>query len=109
LGIVYVADRENSRIQLFTDAGIFVGEWTDVARPCQVFIDRAGWRNLMCRRPLQITVGDMNVSQFIDLFHRWILFAHQVIHFGRNICDARKPKCAVCPIDPVCYAKDKQA
>jgi DNA-binding beta-propeller fold protein YncE len=42
-GTVYVADRENSRIQLFTDAGKYIGEWTDVARPCQLFIDRAGW------------------------------------------------------------------
>jgi len=41
-GTVYVADRENSRVQLFTGQGDFVGEWTDVARPCQVFIDRAG-------------------------------------------------------------------
>jgi hypothetical protein len=23
----------------------------------------------------------------------WILFSHQVIHFRRNICEARKPKC----------------
>jgi endonuclease III len=38
---------------------------------------------------------------------RWILFSHQVIHFGRNICVARKPRCAECPLDPVCYAKDK--
>lgn len=42
-GTVYVADRENSRIQLFTDAGIYAGEWTDVARPCQIFIASAGW------------------------------------------------------------------
>jgi DNA-binding beta-propeller fold protein YncE len=41
-GTVYVADRENSRIQLFTGAGVYQGEWTDVARPCQVFIDRQG-------------------------------------------------------------------
>jgi DNA-binding beta-propeller fold protein YncE len=41
-GTVYVADRENSRIQLFTPEGKFLGEWTDVARPCQVFIDRMG-------------------------------------------------------------------
>jgi DNA-binding beta-propeller fold protein YncE len=40
-GIVYVADRENSRIQLFTPAGGFLAEWTDVARPCQIFIDCA--------------------------------------------------------------------
>ncbi len=38
---------------------------------------------------------------------KWILFAHQVIHFGRQICVARKPRCASCPLDAVCYAKDK--
>jgi endonuclease-3 len=38
---------------------------------------------------------------------RWILFSHQVIHFGRQICVARKPKCNRCPLDPVCYAADK--
>jgi DNA-binding beta-propeller fold protein YncE len=38
-GIVYVADRENSRIQLFAPDGAYLSEWTDVARPCQVFID----------------------------------------------------------------------
>ena len=38
---------------------------------------------------------------------RWILFSHQVIHFGRQICIARKPRCADCPLDSICYAKDK--
>jgi endonuclease III len=38
---------------------------------------------------------------------KWILFSHQVIHFGRQICIARKPRCANCPLDPLCYAKDK--
>ena len=37
-GTVYVADRENSRIQLFTPRGEYLSEWTDVARPCQVFV-----------------------------------------------------------------------
>lgn len=41
-GTVFVADRENSRIQLFTPKGEFVSEWTDLARPSQVFIDRDG-------------------------------------------------------------------
>jgi len=36
---VYVADRGNSRIQLFTPEGEFLTEWTDIARPCQLFID----------------------------------------------------------------------
>ncbi len=42
-GIVYVADRENCRLQLFSSDGVYQREWTDVARPCQVFIDKAGW------------------------------------------------------------------
>lgn len=43
----------------------------------------------------------------IILQNRWILFSHQVIHHGRNLCVARKPKCADCPIEPVCHAEDK--
>lgn len=38
---------------------------------------------------------------------RWIQFSHQVIHFGRELCQARKPKCSACPIERDCYAKDK--
>jgi len=41
-GIVYAADRENSRIQRFTLDGRFIDQWRDVVRPCEVFIDREG-------------------------------------------------------------------
>lgn len=37
----------------------------------------------------------------------WIVFSHQLIHHGRNLCMARKPSCAECPLNPICYAKDK--
>jgi len=40
---------------------------------------------------------------------RWILFSHQMIQHGRALCQARKPRCAECLLDPVCYAKDKTA
>jgi DNA-binding beta-propeller fold protein YncE len=39
---VYVADRENSRLQLFSADGDFIDEWTDLARPSQVAFDAAG-------------------------------------------------------------------
>ncbi len=38
---------------------------------------------------------------------RWVLFSHQIIHHGRALCVARKPLCWKCPLDPICYAKDK--
>ncbi|MCC7176031.1 MAG: endonuclease III [Bryobacterales bacterium] len=38
---------------------------------------------------------------------RWILFSHQMILHGRTLCPARRPRCAECPLDPVCFAKDK--
>ncbi len=38
---------------------------------------------------------------------RWILFSHQIIEHGRALCQARKPLCAECRLDPICYAKDK--
>ena len=38
---------------------------------------------------------------------RWIQLSHELIHHGRNICDARKPKCAACPLEQLCHAPDK--
>lgn len=40
---------------------------------------------------------------------RWILFSHQLIHFGRGICVARRPKCAECPLNSLCSSPDKTA
>jgi endonuclease-3 len=33
---------------------------------------------------------------------RWTLFSHQLIHHGRRVCVARKPRCAVCPLIELC-------
>ncbi len=38
---------------------------------------------------------------------KWILFSHQMIWHGRKVCQARKPKCAECNMEALCYAKDK--
>jgi endonuclease-3 len=29
---------------------------------------------------------------------RWTLFSHQLVHHGRNLCTARKPRCGECPL-----------
>ena len=38
-GRVFVADRENNRIQIFTSDGQFITQWTDVSLPADIFID----------------------------------------------------------------------
>ncbi|HSY04054.1 MAG TPA: endonuclease III [Acidobacteriaceae bacterium] len=38
---------------------------------------------------------------------RWIAFSHEMIHHGRQICIARKPRCVDCPLETLCNAADK--
>jgi len=36
----------------------------------------------------------------------WVLVNHLLVYHGREICDARKPKCNICPVNTYCkYAK----
>ena len=41
-GRIYVADRENNRVQIFSPDGEFIEEWTDFKKPMGVHIDTAG-------------------------------------------------------------------
>src|SRR5919109_1349970 len=40
-GWVYVADRENHRVQVFDPNGKFETQWVNMARPCGLYIDQA--------------------------------------------------------------------
>ena len=39
-GWVYVADRENHRVQIFDSTGKFETQWVNMARPCGLYIDQ---------------------------------------------------------------------
>jgi endonuclease-3 len=61
---------------------------------------------------LDLTKNDQPVKIEQDLMkiipkEKWFVFPLQLIYHGRALCIARKPKCAECKLDPVCYAKDK--
>jgi len=93
------AARKTANVVLGTAYGIAVG----------VVVDTHVQR--VCRR-LDLTKQNDPVKIERDLMKvipqdRWILFSHQIIHHGRALCQARKPRCAECLLDPVCYAKDK--
>lgn len=36
----------------------------------------------------------------------WTLFPHLLIYHGRAICQARKPKCEICPVNMLCPSSD---
>ncbi|MCU1321508.1 MAG: endonuclease [Acidobacteriaceae bacterium] len=38
---------------------------------------------------------------------RWIQFSHELIHHGRAICIARKPRCVDCTLERLCDSSDK--
>jgi len=63
-------------------------------------------------RRLELTRNDDPKSIEQDLMRviprdKWIDFSHQIIHHGRALCIARKPKCAECPLENICHAADK--
>jgi len=39
--------------------------------------------------------------------NQWIFASHQMIWHGRLICQARQPRCLACPIEDLCFSKDK--
>ena len=63
-------------------------------------------------RRLELTRSDNPKDIEQDLMkvipqEKWIDFAHQIIHHGRAVCVARKPKCAECNLETLCHAADK--
>ncbi|HMF90472.1 MAG TPA: endonuclease III [Candidatus Angelobacter sp.] len=63
-------------------------------------------------RRLELTQADDPKKIEQDLMkiipqEKWIDFSHQIIHHGRALCFARKPKCAECPLENLCHAADK--
>jgi endonuclease-3 len=61
---------------------------------------------------LSLTKADTAPKVELDLMRvipqdRWIAFSHQLIHHGRQVCIARKPKCDRCNLEQLCRSKDK--
>src|ERR1700685_1511281 len=53
--------------------------------------------------PIQV---EKDLMKIIPQDH-WITFAPEMIHHGRQVCIARKPRCADCTLEPLCYSSDK--
>lgn len=49
---------------------------------------------------------EQDLMQIIPQDH-WIQFSHELIHHGRQICIARKPRCVDCTLETLCHSADK--
>jgi endonuclease-3 len=88
-------------------ANVVLGSWFGKAEG--VVVDTHVHR---ISRRLELTKSDDAGNIEKDLMKvlprdRWISFPHQIIHHGRQLCIARKPKCAECPLETLCHAEDK--
>jgi endonuclease-3 len=93
------AARKTANVVLGTAYGISSGVVVDT------HVQRVSRRLDLSRHEVPVKI-EQDLMTLIPK-ERWVLFSHQLIHHGRALCQARKPICPKCLLNPLCYAKDK--
>ena len=88
-------------------ANVVLGSWYGIA--VGVVVDT---HVLRISRRLELTKETQPVPVERDLMKiipqdRWIDFSHELIHHGRQVCVARKPRCVDCSLERLCNSGDK--
>ncbi len=88
-------------------ANVVLGSWFEIADG--VVVDT---HVLRLSRRLELTKETEPAKVERDLMKiipqsRWIAFSHELIHHGRQICIARKPRCVDCTLEKLCNSSDK--
>jgi len=88
-------------------ANVVLGSWFRIA--AGVVVDT---HVLRLSRRLELTKATDPKKVEQDLMKiipqdRWIQFSHELIHHGRQICIARKPRCVDCTLEKLCNSMDK--
>jgi endonuclease-3 len=88
-------------------ANVVLGSWFGIA--VGVVVDT---HVLRISRRLELTKETTPEKVEKDLMRvvpqsKWIDFSHEVIFHGRQICYARKPRCADCTLERLCNSADK--
>jgi endonuclease-3 len=88
-------------------SNVVLGSWYGIA--VGVVVDT---HVLRLSRRLELTKNTTPEKVEQDLMRvipqaKWVDFSHEVIFHGRQICIARKPRCADCTLERVCNSSDK--
>jgi endonuclease III len=63
-------------------------------------------RRLELTKQTQPVLVEKDLMKVIPQDH-WIAFSHELIHHGRQVCIARKPRCPDCSLETLCDSSDK--
>ncbi len=63
-------------------------------------------RRLELTKETQPVLVEKDLMKVIPQEH-WIAFSHELIHHGRQVCIARKPRCPDCTLETLCNSSDK--
>jgi len=88
-------------------ANVVLGCWYGI--PSGVVVDTHVGR-ISRRLELTKNTDPVKVEQDLEKIipkDRWIQFSHEMIHHGRQVCIARKPRCADCTLEKLCNSPDK--
>jgi endonuclease-3 len=88
-------------------ANVVLGSWFGI--PSGIVVDT---HVLRLSRRLELTKQTDPVKVEQDLIKiipqdRWIQFSHELIHHGRQVCIARKPRCVDCSLEKLCNSADR--
>ena len=88
-------------------ANVVLGSWYGIA--AGIVVDTHVGR-LSRRLDLTTQTDPVKVERDLEKVipqNHWIQFSHELIHHGRQVCIARKPRCADCSLEKLCNATDK--
>lgn len=88
-------------------ANVVLGSWYGIASG--VVVDTHVGR-LSRRLELTTETDPVKVEKDLERVipkNRWIQFSHELIHHGRQVCIARKPRCIDCTLERLCNSVDK--
>ncbi len=88
-------------------ANVVLGSWYGIASGIVVdtHVGRLSRRLGLTTQTDPVKI-ERDLEQVIPQDH-WIQFSHELIHHGRQVCIARKPRCVDCSLEKLCNAVDK--
>ncbi len=88
-------------------ANVVLGSWYGIASGIVVdtHVGRLSRRLELTKEEDPVKV-EQDLEKVIPQDH-WIQFSHELIHHGRQVCIARKPRCVDCSLERLCNAVDK--